>query len=252
MNQKTNLYNYILELADNCLIAGQRLGELCGHGPNLETDIACTNISLDLFGQTRSYFQYAADIKGDDATEDSIAFLRIEREYKNVLLVEQPNRDFAYTIARQYLFDVYHLLLLEKLQYSQDLTLSAIAKKSIKEVLYHVRFTGDWIKRLGDGTEESHQKMQNAIDGLWTYTNELFEVTKATKMMVEEGIGVDVSLLKDVYYEKVTALLEEATLTAPESKYFQKGGKSGIHTEHMGYLLADMQYMQRTYPNMKW
>lgn len=252
MNQKTNLYNYILELADNCLIAGQRLGELCGHGPSLETDIACTNISLDLFGQTRSYFQYAADIKGDDATEDSIAFLRIEREYKNVLLVEQPNRDFAYTIARHYLFDVYHLLLLEKLQFSQDLTLSAIAKKSIKEVLYHVRFTGDWIKRLGDGTEESHQKMQEAIDGLWTYTNELFEVTEATKMMSEEGIGVDVSKLKDVYYQKVTALLEEATLTVPESKYFQKGGKSGIHTEHMGYILADMQYMQRAYPNMKW
>jgi ring-1,2-phenylacetyl-CoA epoxidase subunit PaaC len=249
---KTNLYNYILELADNCLIAGQRLGELCGHGPSLETDIACTNISLDLFGQTRSYFQYTADIKGDNKTEDDIAFLRTEREYKNVLLVEQPNRDFAHTIARQYLFDVYHLLLLEKLQFSQDLTLSAIAKKAIKEVSYHVRFTGDWIKRLGDGTEISHEKMQEAIDGLWTYTNELFEVTEDAKIMAEEGIGVDVSVLKDVYYEKVSALLEEATLTVPESKYFQKGGKSGIHTEHMGYLLADMQYMQRAYPNMKW
>lgn len=249
---KTKLYNYILELADNCIIAGQRLGELCGHGPSLETDIACTNISLDLFGQTRSYFQYAAELKGDDKTEDDIAFLRIEREYKNVLLVEQPNRDFAYTIARQYLFDVYHLLLLEKLQFSQDITLSAIAKKSIKEVSYHVRFTGDWIKRLGDGTEVSHEKMQEAIDGLWTYTNELFEVTEDAKTMTEDGIGVDVSLLKDVYYEKVSALLKEATLTVPESKYFQKGGKSGIHTEHMGYLLADMQYMQRAYPNMKW
>jgi ring-1,2-phenylacetyl-CoA epoxidase subunit PaaC len=249
---KTNLYNYILELADNCLISGQRLGELCGHGPSLETDIACTNISLDLFGQTRSYFQYAADVKGDEKTEDDIAFLRIEREYKNVLLVEQPNRDFAHTIARQYLFDVYHLLLLEKLQFSQDMTLSAIAKKSIKEVSYHVRFTGDWVKRLGDGTEISHEKMQEAIDGLWTYTNELFEVTEDAKIMAEEGIGVDISLLKDTYYEKVSALLEEATIQVPESKYFQKGGKSGIHTEHMGYLLADMQYMQRAYPNMKW
>ena len=249
---KTNLYNYILELADNCLIAGQRLGELCGHGPSLETDIACTNISLDLFGQTRSYFQYAADINGGDATEDSIAFLRYEREYKNVLLVEQPNRDFAYTLARQYLFDVFHLLLLEKLQFSQDMTLSAIAKKSIKEVSYHVRFTGDWIKRLGDGTEESHEKMQAAINGLWTYTNELFEVTEEAKALAEEGIGIDVSTLKDAYYENVTSLLEEATLTIPESKYFQKGGKSGIHTEHMGYLLADMQYMQRAYPNMNW
>lgn len=249
---KTNLYNYILELADNSLIGGQRLGELCGHGPSLETDIACTNISLDLFGQTRSYFQYAADIKGNDATEDSIAFLRYEREYKNVLLVEQPNRDFAYTVARQYLFDVYHLLLLEKLQFSQDMTLSAIAKKSIKEVSYHVRFSGDWVKRLGDGTEESHAKMQDAIDGLWTYTNELFEVTEEAKLLAEEGIAVDVSTLKDTYYQNVTSLLEEATLVVPESKYFQKGGKSGIHTEHLGYLLADMQYMQRAYPNMKW
>jgi ring-1,2-phenylacetyl-CoA epoxidase subunit PaaC len=249
---KTNLYNYILELADNCLIAGQRLGELCGHGPSLETDIACTNISLDLFGQTRSYFKYAADIKGEGATEDSIAFLRYEQEYKNVLLVEQPNRDFAFTMARQYLYDVFHLLLLEKLQFSQDITLSAIAKKSIKEASYHARFTGDWIKRLGDGTDESHEKMQAAINDLWTYTNELFEVTEDAKIMVAEGIGVDVSTLKETYYEKVSALLEEATLTIPASKYFQKGGKSGIHTEHMGYLLADMQYMQRVYPNMKW
>lgn len=249
---KTNLYNYILELADNCLIAGQRLGELCGHGPSLETDIACTNISLDLFGQTRSYFQYAANIKGGDATEDSIAFLRFEREYKNVLLVEQPNRDFAYTVARHYFYDVFHVLLLEKLQFSQDMTLSAIAKKSIKEASYHVRFTGDWIKRLGDGTAESHEKMQAAIDDLWRYTNELFEVTEDAKIMVAEGIGVDVSTLKESYYATVTALLEEATITIPETKYFQKGGKSGIHTEHMGYLLADMQYMQRAYPNMKW
>ncbi|WP_046746266.1 1,2-phenylacetyl-CoA epoxidase subunit PaaC [Kordia zhangzhouensis] len=249
---KTNLYNYILELGDNCLIAGQRLGELCGHGPSLETDIACTNISLDLFGQTRSYFQYAADVKGDNATEDSIAFLRYEQQYKNVLLVEQPNRDFAYTVARQYLFDVFHLLLLEKLQFSQDMTLSAIAKKSIKEVSYHVRFSGDWIKRLGDGTDESHEKMQAAINDLWTYTNELFEVTEAAKSLIDDGIAIDAATLKESYYEKVSALLEEATLTIPESKYFQKGGKSGVHTEHLGYLLADMQYMQRAYPNMTW
>jgi ring-1,2-phenylacetyl-CoA epoxidase subunit PaaC len=143
-------------------------------------------------------------------------------------------------------------LLLEKLQFSQDITLSAIAKKSIKEASYHARFTGDWIKRLGDGTDESHEKMQAAINDLWTYTNELFEVTEDAKIMVAEGIGVDVSTLKETYYEKVSALLEEATLTIPASKYFQKGGKSGIHTEHMGYLLADMQYMQRVYPNMKW
>ncbi|WP_179339717.1 1,2-phenylacetyl-CoA epoxidase subunit PaaC [Winogradskyella ludwigii] len=249
---KQNLYNYILGIADNSLILGQRLGELTGHGPSLETDIACTNISLDLFGQVRSYFQYAAKIAGDNRTEDDIAMLRKEREYVNVLLVEQPNRDFAYTMARQFLFDVYHLLFLQKLEKSKDLTLSAIATKSIKEVSYHERFSGDWIKRLGDGTEESKTKMQDAIDGLWTYTDELFHQTEADKAMVAEGIGVDVTKLKETYYKKVNEILEEATLEIPESKWFQKGGKDGIHTEHLGYLLAELQYMQRAYPNMEW
>ncbi|MFD1063081.1 1,2-phenylacetyl-CoA epoxidase subunit PaaC [Winogradskyella litorisediminis] len=247
-----NLYNYILGIADNSLILGQRMGELCGHGPSLETDIACTNISLDLFGQVRSYFQYAAKIAGDGRTEDDIAMLRKEREYKNVLLVEQPNTDFAYTLGRQFLFDVYHLAFLTELEKSKDLTLSAIAKKCIKEVRYHERFSSDWIIRLGDGTDESKEKMQNAIDDLWTYTDELFHQTEADKVIVEEGIGVDVTKLKDNYYKNVSQVLEEATLQIPESKYFQKGGKEGIHTEHMGYLLADLQYMQRTYPNMEW
>ncbi|MEP5254535.1 MAG: 1,2-phenylacetyl-CoA epoxidase subunit PaaC [Winogradskyella arenosi] len=247
-----NLYKYILGIADNSLILGQRLGELTGHGPSLETDIACTNISLDLFGQVRSYFQYAAKIAGDQRTEDDIAMLRKEREYVNVLLVEQPNKNFAYTMARQFLFDVYHLLFLQELQKSKDLTLAAIANKSIKEVSYHLRFSSDWIKRLGDGTEESKAKMQDAIDGLWTYTDELFHQTEADKVMVQEGIGVDVTALKKAYYEKVNTVLEEATLEIPESKWFQKGGKQGIHTEHLGYLLAELQYMQRAYPNMEW
>lgn len=247
-----NLYNYILGIADNSLILGQRLGELCGHGPSLETDIACTNMSLDLLGQVRSYYQYAAKIAGDGRTEDDIAMLRKEREYFNVLLVEQPNTDFGYTMARQFLFDVYHFLMLTELEKSTDLNLSAIAKKSIKEVSYHKRFSSDWIKRLGDGTEESHKRIQTAINDLWTYTDELFHQTEADKAMVAEGVGVDVSKLKDAYYDEVNAVLEEATLSVPESKYFQKGGKQGIHTEHMGYLLADLQYMQRTYPDMEW
>ena len=249
---KENLYNYILGIADNSLILGQRMGELCGHGPTLETDIACTNISLDLFGQVRSYFQYAAKIAGDGRTEDDIAMLRKERDYKNVLLAEQPNTNFAYTIGRQFLFDVYHLAFLAELQKSSDLTLSAIANKCIKEVSYHERFSSDWVKRLGDGTEESNQKMQEAINDLWTYTDELFHQTEADKIMVEEGIGVDVTKLKVNYYKSVSELLEEATLKTPESKWFQKGGKQGIHTEHLGYLLADLQFMQRAYPNMEW
>lgn len=246
------LYNYILQIADNSLILGQRLGELCGHGPSLETDIACTNMSLDLFGQVRSYYQYAAQLKGGDTTEDDIAFLRKEREYINVLLVEQPNTDFGYTIVRQFLFDTFHSLFLNELQHSKDETLAAIAKKSIKEVSYHWRFSSDWVKRLGDGTAESHKRVQEAVDVLWTYTNELFLETEADKTMVQEGIGVDLSKLKDTYYKKVTEVLEEATLTVPESKYFQKGGKQGIHTEHLGYLLSDLQYMQRAYPGMNW
>ncbi|WP_109683248.1 1,2-phenylacetyl-CoA epoxidase subunit PaaC [Xanthomarina spongicola] len=247
-----NLYKYIIGIADNSLILGQRMGELCGHGPSLETDIACTNISLDLFGQVRSYYQYAAKIAGDNRTEDDIAMLRKEREYVNVLLVEQPNTDFAYIMTRHFLFDMYHYMFLQELQKSQDLTLSAIATKSIKEVSYHLRFSTDWIKRLGDGTEESHSKMQNAIDDLWTYTDELFHLTDADKAMVKAGVGVDVTKLKDTYYTKVSEILQEATLEVPESKYFQKGGKQGIHTEHMGYLLAELQYMQRAYPNMEW
>ena len=247
-----DLYKYILGIADNTLILGQRLGELCGHGPSLETDIACTNMSLDLLGQTRSYFQYAAKIKGDGASEDTIAFLRTERQYVNVLLVEQPNTDFAYTIARQFLFDAYHYLFLEQLQNSKDVNLSAIAHKAIKEVSYHQRFSSDWVKRLGDGTDESHQRMQKAIDDLWRYTDELFHTTNSDTKMISEGIGVDVSALRAVYYNRVNSVLENAKLNIPESKWFQKGGKQGIHTEYMGYILSDMQYMQRTYPNMTW
>ena len=247
-----NLIQYILGIADNSLILGQRLGELCGHGPSLETDIAMTNISLDLLGQTRSYYQYVAKLQGGDTTEDTVAFLRLEREYKNVLLLEQPNTDFGYSIARQFLFDVFHLALLETLQNSKDETLSAIAKKSIKEVLYHVRFSSDWIRRLGDGTEESHNRIQTAINDLWIFTDELFHQTDADKAMVTEGIGVDVTLLKADYYQKVSSILEEATLQIPTIEYFQKGGKMGIHSEHMGYILTELQYMQRTYPNMTW
>ncbi|WP_103071534.1 1,2-phenylacetyl-CoA epoxidase subunit PaaC [Aquimarina sediminis] len=247
-----NKIQYIYGIADNALILGQRLSELCGHGPNLETDIAMTNMALDLLGQTRSYYQYVAQLSGEGKTEDDIAFLRIEREYKNVLLVEQPNTHFGYVIVRQFFFDIFHLLLLEKLQNSEDDTLAAIAKKSIKEVSYHQRFSSDWIKRLGDGTEESHQKVQEAVNHLWEYTDELFHSTDDDKIAVENKVGVNTLDLKEKYYQKLREVLEEATLDIPETKWFKKGGKQGVHTEYMGYLLADLQYMQRTYPNMKW
>lgn len=247
-----HLVQYICGIADNSLILGQRLGELCGHGPSLETDIALTNISLDLFGQVRSYFQYAAELAGENTSEDTLAFLRKEQEYKNVLLVEQPNTDFAFVIARQFLFDVFHQQFLEKLQLSTDATLSAIAKKSLKEVTYHVRFSSDWVIRLGDGTEESHQRITTAINELWIFTEELFLATDLEMEMSANGTGVNIPALKTVYFERVKAVLEEATIASPEVKYFQKGGKVGIHTEHMGYILTEMQYMQRTFPNMTW
>ncbi|MBT8269774.1 MAG: phenylacetate-CoA oxygenase subunit PaaC [Flavobacteriaceae bacterium] len=249
---KENLYQYILEIADNCLILGQRLGELCGHGPNLETDIACTNISLDLLGQVRSYYQYAAQVMEDGRTEDDIAFMRMEREYRNTLLVEQPNTDFAFIISRQFMFDLYHYLFLKELQHSRDLSLSAIASKSIKEVSYHLRFSSDWMKRLGDGTEESQRRMQAAINTLWPYFEELFEISDAGKALIKEGIAVDTKGLKKDYLNSAREYLQEANLIMPEVEHFMKGGKSGVHSEHMGYILADLQYMQRAYPNMNW
>lgn len=249
---QNQLYQYILETADNALILGQRLGERCGHGPSLETDIACTNIALDLLGQTRSFFQYAAKIKGGDATEDSIAMLRQEREYRNVLLVEQPNTDFAYIIVRGFFFDVYHKLFLTRLMDSTDETLAAIAAKSIKEVRYHQRFSESWLKRLGDGTAESNRRAQAAVDDLWRYTGELFHTTPAQQALLENGVSVDVAALKEEYYNIVAITLREAGLTIPTNTWFQKGGKQGVHTEHMGYLLSELQYMQRAYPNMNW
>lgn len=247
-----NLIKYLYGVADNSLILGQRLGELCGHGPSLETDIAITNISLDLFGQVRSYFQYIAELSKEDVTEDDIAFLRKENEYKNVLLVEQPNTDFAYIITRQYFFDVFHFMLLEKLQSSKNVHLQAISVKSSKEVTYHKRFSGDWLKRLGDGTQESHQRAQQAVNDLWVFTDELFHTTPDDDAVIDAGHGADVRLLKEAYYDEVKSLLTEATLQIPTLQYFQKGGKKGIHSEHMGYLLAEMQYMQRSFPAMKW
>lgn len=249
---KDQLYQYIVGVADNSLILGQRLGELCGHGPSLETDIGITNISLDLLGQVRNYYQYAAKVKGDGATEDSIAFLRKERDYRNVLLVEQPNKDFAHIITRGFLFDIYHDLFLTALMKSSDETLAAIAAKSIKEVRYHKVFSGDWLKRMGDGTEESHARAQDAVDTLWRNTDELFHLTENEAAMVEAGIGVDVAAFKDEYYRIVGKTLKEAKLEEPTHAWFVKGGKDGIHTEHLGYLLNDLQFMQRTYPDMNW
>lgn len=249
---KENLYQYLLLLGDNSMILGQRLGEYCGHGPELETDIALTNISLDLFGQVRNYFQYAAEVQGEGKTEDDVAMLRYEHEYRNSLLVEQPNTDFAYIICRQFLFDVYHRLLLNELLQSSDETIKAIAAKSIKEVEYHLDLSSTWVKRLGDGTEISKAKIQDALNNLWQFSMELFEATEVEKEAASSQVGPDLSALKTSYLKQTKSVFDEATLSIPENAVPQYGGKSGKHTEHMGYILADFQYMQRAYPQMKW
>jgi ring-1,2-phenylacetyl-CoA epoxidase subunit PaaC len=255
----------LLHLADNTLILAQRNAEWCGHGPILEQDIAITNISLDLLGQSRNFYQYAAKIINSsqnaqgalspsplgrgwgEVNEDSLAYLRTEREFKNHLLVEQPNGDWAQTILRQFFFSAYQFLLYEKLQHSNDEQIAAIAAKALKEVTYHLRWSSEWVVRLGDGTQESHQRMLKAIDELWRYTGEMFLPAD-----YELEAGYDVSLLKDDWLKKVTAVFEEATLPVPEKTFMQTGGKQGIHTEHLGFILTDLQYLQRTYPNAEW
>ena len=241
------LIDYTLHLADNSLILGQRNAEWCGHGPVLEQDIAITNISLDLIGQARNFYQHAATLIGNDATEDSLAYLRKEREFKNCLLVEQPNGDWAQTILRQYLFSQYQYLLFEQLQNNKDEQIAAIAAKSLKEITYHLRWSSEWVIRLGDGTGESHNRMLKAIDELWRYTGELF-----IPCDYEIGLGIDFIKLKETWLNKIGEVFAEATLTVPEKTFMQTGGKEGKHTEHLGYILTELQYLQRTYPGCEW
>ena len=252
-NQSTSqLINYTLHLADNTLILAQRNAEWCGHGPILEQDIAITNISLDLIGQARNFYQYAAVLIGGDATEDSLAYLRKEREFKNCLLVEQPNGDWAQTILRQFFFSVYQSLLYKKMQHSKDEQLAAIAAKALKEVTYHVKWSSEWVIRLGDGTEESHNRMNKAVTELYSYTGELFVPADYESATAESGAGVDVAGLQNDWLNKVKEIFAEATLTIPEKTFMQSGGKQGVHTEHLGYILTELQYLQRTYPNSEW
>ena len=247
-----NLYNYVLQHADNCLILGQRLGEWCGHGPILEQDIAMTNISLDMIGQARMWYQYAAEIQDEGKSEDDIAYLRDAWGYRNVLLVEQPNGDFAQTILRQFLFDTYSCYFYEALMNSSDERLAAIAAKSHKEALYHIKWSSDWVIRLGDGTEESAERMKAAVTELWSYSGELTKPNEAEAKAIEAGYGVDLEALKESRDAKIAEVFAEATLEVPESTFTHEGGKDGRHSEHLGYILADLQYLQRTYPGLEW
>jgi len=249
---KEKISAYAILLGDQSLILGQRLGELCGHGPILEVDIALTNIALDLLGQARLYYQLGADFSETYESEDQIAFLRKEKEYRNCVLLEMPNGDFGDTIVRQFLFDVFHQMFLEELKQSNEKRLQAIAEKSIKEVTYHMNFSSDWILRLGKGTEVSNQKIQKAVDTLWPYTKELVHSSALEKEMHEFGIAPLLDELEERFYAKVRTKFAEADIKLPEDKWSQIQGKTGLHTEHFGYILSDLQYLQRSYPNSKW
>jgi ring-1,2-phenylacetyl-CoA epoxidase subunit PaaC len=247
-----SLFEYVLRLGDDSLILGHRLSEWCGHGPILEEDIAMTNISLDLVGQATSLLGYAGELEGKGRDADALAFLRFDRDYKNVLLVEQPNSDFGMTMLRQFFFDAYRKPLFEKLQHSTDQHLAAIAEKSLKETKYHLKHSSEWVIRLGDGTEESNTRIQDSLNTLWRYTNELFFTDEVDTELVERGIVPSLNEIQLEWNATVNAVLSEATLTIPTNNWKQEGGRKGLHSEHLGYILAELQYMQRAYPNMQW
>jgi len=246
------LFQYLLRLGDDSLILGQRLSEWCGHGPILEEDIALTNISLDLIGQATSILKYASEIENKGRDEDKLAFMRFENEYLNTLLVEQPNGHFGDTILRQFFFDAFRKPLYERLTQSKDKQLSAIAEKSLKETRYHLKHSSEWVIRLGDGTEESHDKIQKSVENLMRYTSELFYEDKVDLDLQQKGVVCSLKDVKQEWDKTVRAVFQEATLKFPDNNWSFDGGRQGRHSEHMGYILADMQYMQRAYPNMEW
>ncbi|MBA2745226.1 MAG: phenylacetate-CoA oxygenase subunit PaaC [Flavisolibacter sp.] len=269
-----HLFTYLLHLADNALVLGQRNAEWTGHGPVLEQDIAITNISLDLIGQARHFYQYAAKgfnqmaaeektaadqllpriwkSYGRELEEDDLAMLRDEHQYRNLLITELPKGDWAFSILRQYFFSVFQFYQYEALQCSTDPDIAAIAEKSIKETAYHVRWSAEWVIRLGDGTNESHQRIRQALSELWMFTGEFFEASPFETSLASTGTGADPAAIKQKWMDAVSVVFSEAGLDIPVAPALQSGGKKGIHTEYMGYLLAEMQFLQRTYPNAQW
>lgn len=242
--------DFILLLADNSMILGQRLGELCGHGPVLEQDIAITNIALDLIGESRNYYQYLAETEGRH--EDDYPMLRTERQFKNVLLVEQKNGHWGDTLMRQFMYDCFHYFMLEGLTRSRDERLAAIAAKSIKEASYHLSFSSEWIKRLGDGTDESHQKIQDSLNNLMPYFQEMFLAEDFEIYAAEQGLSPHPDTIRQYAVQKFEEVISLAGLMIPEVPFPKTGGKRGLHTENLGFILTELQYMQRTYPGVTW
>jgi ring-1,2-phenylacetyl-CoA epoxidase subunit PaaC len=252
MDQREALFRFALRMGDNSLVLGHRNSEWCGHGPQLEEDIAQANIALDLIGQARNYLTYAGEVEGKGRTEDDLAYLRNEREYLNVHLVELPKGDYARTIVRSFLFDAFHLPLQQALASSPDERLKGIAEKAVKEVTYHLRHSSEWLVRFGDGTEESHRRAQEALDDLWRYTGELFSADEAEEALANAGIVPRSEALKQAWSTTVDRVLTEATLKRPADGWMTGGGKKGVHTEHLGPMLAEMQTLQRSYPGAEW
>ena len=245
-------FETVLRLGDNALILGQRLSEWCGHSPFLEEDIAIANTALDHIGRARMLLSHAGELEGRGRSEDDLAYLRDEREFRNFLMVELPVGDFAFTLVRQFMLDVYHRELYALLKGSSDEMLAAIASKAVKECAYHVRRSGEWILRLGDGTSESHDRAQSALDELWGYSHELFAGDAVDRAMMDAKVVPDLADVCEPWRREVEATLTEATLQIPHDDWQATGGREGVHTEHMGHLLAELQVLQRTYPELEW
>jgi ring-1,2-phenylacetyl-CoA epoxidase subunit PaaC len=243
---------YILRRADDALILGHRLSEWCGHAPMLEEDMALANIALDLLGQARELYAYAAKVEGKGNDEDKFAYLRDVRQYRNLLLMEQPNGDFARTMVRQFFYSAFADLYWRAMMKSSDATLAAIAAKSEKESAYHLRHSSEWIVRLGDGTEESHRRAQVALDDLWAFTGEMFAIDDAERALVDTGVAIDPTAIRPQWQKIVAGVVGEATLTLPENDWMQQGGRAGRHSEHLGHLLSELQSLQRTFPGATW
>jgi ring-1,2-phenylacetyl-CoA epoxidase subunit PaaC len=246
------LFTYALRLADDALVLGHRLSEWCGHAPVLEEDLALGNMALDLIGQARALYAYAGEVEGRGRDEDALAYRRDAGQYRNLLLVEQPNGDFAVTILRQLLYATFAHPYFEALTSSRDATLAAIAAKSTKELAYHVRHAGEWTIRLGDGTEESHRRAQDALDELWPYTGEMFEIDTVEQNLIGTGIAADRAGIRPIWERTLAPVLSEATLRMPKSEWMQSGGRAGRHSEHLGHILAELQFLQRAYPDARW
>jgi ring-1,2-phenylacetyl-CoA epoxidase subunit PaaC len=246
------LFDYALRLADDALILGHRLSEWIGHAPLLEEELALGNIALDLIGEARALYAYAGEVEGAGRDEDALAYRRDANGFRNLLLVEQPNGDFAATIVRQFLFSAFVHPFWRALAASSDATLAAIAAKAEKEAAYHLRHAGEWLIRLGDGTAESHRRAQEALDELWIYAGEMFEMDRDERALAAQGIAIDRPSLRSKWEESVATVLVEATLKQPATGWAQTGGRSGRHSEHLGHLLAEMQFLQRAYPGATW